>query len=146
MYNCYFKNLVTYQFFSIRTKWLSDKKSKRKSQELYTNIVTGFDSACLVLFFENVDDFKENFFGLLIKFCNMTKEFTLFAWSSIALGNELKRLDVSDKEVFLGPTVHIICHLIRAEMRYEQFLVSDCKLTAAQSLELFHYDDQILFC
>lgn len=42
----------------------------------------------------------------------------------IALADELQSLDITNKVILLGPSVHVICHLIGTEVRYQKFFIT----------------------
>lgn len=48
------------------------------------------------------------------------------------LGNELQCLNVSKEIVFLGPSIHIVSHFVRTEVRDKYFLCADDELDASK--------------
>lgn len=61
----------------------------------------------------------------------------------VSLRDELQGLHIADQVVFLGPLVHVVGHLVRAEVRDEELLLAEGELNAAQFLEFLHNDNDV---
>ena len=62
----------------------------------------------------------------------------------LAFSDELQGLHVSQEVVFLGPSVHIIGHLVWTEVGNQYLFGPDHELDAAQPLKIFQHNKGVI--